>query len=96
MITRHCFVRLSPAHATDAGRAAALAVARPLADLPGLAVRLGIPADDTAAKWDLAIIVDAPSLDALAAARATPAWQALDAHLEAHATVIKAWHFAAA
>ncbi|MBL8624329.1 MAG: hypothetical protein JNK64_23685 [Myxococcales bacterium] len=96
MITHHCFVRLAPAHATDAGRAAALEAARPLAALPGLALRLGVPADDTAAKWDLAIAIDAPSLAALAAARATPAWQALDAHLAAHAIVVKAWNFAAA
>lgn len=96
MITHHCFVRLAPADATDAGRAAALAVARGLAALPGLALRLGLPADDSAAKWDLAMAVDAPSLAALAAARTTPAWQALDAHLAAHAIVVKAWNFAAA
>ena len=96
MITHHCFVRLAPADANDAGRAAALAVARALAALPGLALRLDVPADDSAAKWDLAIAVDAPSLDALAVARATPAWQALDAHLAAHAIVVKAWNFAAA
>ena len=96
MITRHCFVRLAPEHAHDAGRAAVLALARALADDAGLTVRLGTPADDSAAKWDAAIVVDAPSLDALAAARLGAAWLALDAHLATHAIVVKAWNFTAA
>ncbi|MBK9036521.1 MAG: hypothetical protein IPL61_35615 [Myxococcales bacterium] len=96
MITHHCFVRLAPAHATDAGRADALTIARGLAALPALTLRLGVPADDSAAKWDLAIAIDLPSLAALAEARSTAAWAALDAHLRAHAIVVKAWNFAAA
>ena len=58
-------------------------------------MRVAIPADDTAAKWDVALTVEVPSLAALAAAQATPAWRALAAHLADHAIVVKAWNFAA-
>lgn len=96
MITRFCFVRLAPEHAHELGRAAVLARARAVADDAGVIVRLGVPADDSAAKWDVAIAVDAPSLDALAAAQLGAAWLELDAHLATHAIVVKTWNFAAA
>jgi hypothetical protein len=60
MIERFAFVKLAPAHATDAERRAlakeALETLRPL---PGvLAMTVGFPADDDAAKaWDLCINV---------------------------------------
>lgn len=95
MITRFCFVRLAPEHSSEPGRAAVLTRARALADA-GLTVRLGVPADDSAAKWDVAIAIDAPSLDALAAAQLGAAWIELDAHLATHAIVVKTWNFAAA
>lgn len=96
MITRFCFVRLAPEHSDLPGRAAVLTRARALADDAGLTVRLGVPADDSAAKWDVAIAIDAPSLDALAAAQLGAAWIELDAHLATHAIVVKTWNFAAA
>ena len=96
MITRFCFVRLAPEHSTEPGRAAVLTRARAIADGAGLAVRLGVPADDSAAKWDVAIAIDAPSRDALAAAQLDAAWLELDAHLATHAIVVKTWNFAAA
>lgn len=95
MITRFCFVRLAPEHSDLPGRAAVLTRARALAD-DGLTVRLGVPADDSAAKWDVAIAIDAPSLDALAAAQLGAAWIEFDAHLATHAIVVKTWNFAAA
>ncbi|MEZ4401191.1 MAG: hypothetical protein R3B06_14290 [Kofleriaceae bacterium] len=94
MITRFCFVRLQPTDADAAGRAAAVDVVRSLAALPGLTVAIDLPADATAAKWDLAITVNAPSLAHLAEAMATPAWAAVDAYVAGHAVVVKAWNFA--
>jgi hypothetical protein len=97
VIDRYCFVRLAEAHATDEGREAALAAVRDgLRDAPGL-VRLttGVPADDSAARWDLSIVARFASLDELAAAMAGAAWTSvIDEWLPARAVVIKAWSFA--
>lgn len=96
MIDRFTFVRLADEHATAEGRAAALvAVREGLGALPGL-VRLtcGTPADDSAARWDLSIVLRFDSLAALADAMATPAWRAVvDEWLPARAVVIKSWSF---
>lgn len=93
---RYTFVRLAPAHATDAGRAAALAEIRArLAGLAGLeALVTGTPADDSAARWDLSIVARFATLAALHAALATPAWTALfDEWLAERAVVVKSWSF---
>lgn len=96
-IDRYTFVRLSGDHATDAGRAAALAAIRDgLRTVPGL-LRLttGTPADDSAARWDLAVVARFASLAALQAALASPAWAAvIDEWLPTRAVVIKSWSFA--
>ena len=97
MIDRYCFVRLAAEHATPEGRAEALAAMRGrLAGVPGL-VRLttGTPADDSAARWDLSLVARFASLEALAAAMASPAWtSSFDEWLPARAVVIKSWSFA--
>lgn len=97
MIDRYCFVRLAEEHATDEGRDAALeAVRAGLHDVPGL-VRLttGIPADDSASRWDLSIVARFESLDELAVAMAGAAWASVfDEWLPARAVVIKSWSFA--
>lgn len=95
MITRYCFVRLTDPHATEAGRAAALAELARLAHIDGLTVELGTGADSSAASWDLSIAIQAASLDVLAAAmRDRTWWEVFDGHLAARAAVIKAWNFA--
>jgi hypothetical protein len=97
VIDRYCFVRLAEEHATDEGREAAIAAVREgLRDVPGL-VRLttGVPADDSAARWDLSIVARFASLDELAVAMASAAWTSvIDEWLPARAVVIKSWSFA--
>lgn len=96
MIDRYTFVRLAGEHATAEGRAAAHAHVRAgLSALPGLvSLTCGTPADDSAARWDLAIVARFASLDALAAAMATPAWRSIvDEWLPPRAAVVKSWSF---
>ena len=94
MITRYCFVRLLPDHATDRGRDEAVTELRRLITLEGADLRAAVGADASAASWDLAIEIRAPSLDALAALMATRTWwEIFDGHLAARAAVVKAWNF---
>lgn len=96
MIDRFAFVRLAPAHATLVGRAEAVARLRSaLADLPGLVrMSLGTPADDSASKWDLSIVLRFADLAALTTAMGTVAWASVFEHmLPTRAVVIKAWTF---
>ncbi len=94
MIQHHCFLRFHPGTA-DARRHATIARARALGG-PHVAVAVAVPADDTAAKWDLAVTVLTADLATLAAAQATPAWAAWRAGLDADAVVVKSWNFRAA
>lgn len=94
MITRFCFIRLGAEHATDLGRADAVADVQRLAAIPGITLAAGTPADASAASWDLAITVTAASLDDLAAAMASPVWTTFfDDYLTSRAVVVKAWSF---
>lgn len=94
MITRYCFIRLTADHATDLGRADALADAAHLATIPGLTVTCGVPADASAASWDLAITASAATLSDLATAMSSPAWSLFfDDYLTTRAVVVKAWNF---
>jgi hypothetical protein len=95
MIARYCFVRLTSEHATEDGRRAVLMKLRTyLAGVPGL-VRLtvGTPADESAARWDLSVVVRFGSLADLTAATATASWQRAFAELAVGAVVVKAWNF---
>lgn len=97
MIDRYCFVRLVEAHATDEGRVATIAAVRDgLRDVPGLVqLTTGVPADDSAARWDLSIVARFASLDELAVAMAGAAWTSvIDEWLPARAVVVKSWSFA--
>ncbi len=97
MITRFCFVRLAADHATALGRADAIADVQRLAALPAITIVAGVPADASAASWDLAITIQAASLEELAAAMATPMWSTFfDDYLTTRAVVVKAWNFASA
>lgn len=96
MIDRFAFVRLQPEHATLVGRAdAASRVRAALGDLPGLLrLSLGTPADDSASKWDLAIVARFADRATLATAMATVAWASVFEHLlPARSAVVKAWTF---
>lgn len=96
MIERYTFVRLADEHATDEGRATALAAVREaLSALPGLQrLTCGTPADDSASRWDLSIVARFESLAALGDALASATWRAVvDEWLPARAVVIKSWSF---
>lgn|GEM_PF-6137787 len=97
MIIRYCFIRLSPNFATDAGRAEAIAEARNLDTIAGIAVVAGVSADASAASWDLSIAVHAESMAMLNDATRTPTWgQFFEGYLGKRAAVNKAWNFATA
>ena len=96
MIDRYTFVRLDGEHATPAGRAAAVAELRAgLRELPGLvALTIGTPADDSAARWDLSFVARFTTLAELQAALAGPLWaRVVDDWLTARAVVVKSWSF---
>lgn len=93
-VVRYCFVRLldEPAAEREA-RAHTLAteLTRACAPCP---VWVGVPADESAARWDLAVTIALPDLCAWQALAASPAYEAVLARLTVDAKVIKAWTFA--
>nr|HEX4314399.1 hypothetical protein [Kofleriaceae bacterium] len=91
MIQRFCFVKLE---AVEAGARDAIAgELRAALAAAGARAVVGVPADDSAAKWDLSIVIDVPSLDAWRALEHAPPFvDAMDA-LAARAHVVKAWTF---
>ena len=94
MIDRYCFFRLHPGGDRDE------AIARCRAALVGarevVSLSIGTPADDSARKWDVGVVIRCEDLDALAALLARPAVAAFfDAWLAEHAVVVKAWSFTA-
>ena len=94
MIQRFCFVKLLDDEV--AGRTElATRLAAELREAGADAV-VGVPADDSAARWDLSIVITAASLDAWhALSQVPPIARALD-ELAGRAAVVKAWTFEAA
>jgi hypothetical protein len=94
MIQRFCFVKLLD---DEVGHRAELA-GKLRAELiaAGADAVVGLPADDSAARWDLSIVITAASLDAWNALSHQPAMDAVFDDLAARAAVVKAWTFAAA
>ncbi len=86
MIQRFILFRLQG----DATRADAIARVR--AAFAGEDVTIGTPADDSAKKWDVSVVVRTADLDAMAAALAR-ATDLLDVWLPAHTAIVKAWSF---
>ena len=94
MIDRYCFFRMND----PALREEALARCREaLAGAPEIvALSVGTPADDSAKKWDVGVVIRCADLDALAALLARPAVAAFfDGWLVERAAVVKAWSFTA-
>lgn len=91
MIDRYYFVKLRDEHATDAGRAEVIARCR--AALAGVPLTAGVPADDSAARWDIGIVVRVDDLAALAALLARPDIAAFFDWLAGRSAVVKAWSF---
>jgi hypothetical protein len=61
----------------------------------GASAVVGVPADASAARWDLSIVIEVESLAAWRALEARADLAAVLASLEAAAEVMKAWTFAA-
>lgn len=93
MIQRFCFVKLLD---DEVGGRASLAdkLRAEFADA-GAEATVGLPADDSAARWDLSIVITAASLEAWNALAALPAMAMIFDELAARAAVVKAWTFQA-
>jgi hypothetical protein len=86
MVDRFVLFRLLPGTSRDE------AIARVREAFAGAELTIGTPADDSARKWDVSVVIRAPDLDAMNALLAR-ASDLLDAWLPARTAVIKAWSF---
>ena len=94
MIQRFCFVKLLD---DEVGTRTELAqMMRAQLESAGADVVVGLPADDSAARWDISIVITAASVEAWHALAAAPAMTGVFDELSARAAVIKAWTFEAA
>jgi hypothetical protein len=94
VIQRFCFVKLRDDEVATRGELAQLFSAQ-LREAGADAV-VGLPADDSAARWDLSIVITAASLAAWNGLAQVPAMIAAFDELARRAAVIKAWTFEAA
>ena len=93
MIQRFCFVKLRDDEVVIRGDIAALLAAE-LREAGADAV-VGLPADASAARWDLSIVITAASLAAWHALAQLPAVIRVFDQLAQRARVVKAWTFEA-
>ena len=91
MIQRFCFIKLADAEVPD--RAAIAAELRAELAEAGADAIVGLPADDSATRWDLAITITAASYDAWRALALTTPVIAIFERLAQRAAVLKAWTF---
>jgi hypothetical protein len=91
VIQRFCFVKLLDDEV--AGRAELAEKLRAELAAAGADARVGLPADDSAARWDLSIVIDAASLEAWNALASAPAMVGVFDELADRAAVVKAWTF---
>lgn len=91
MIQRFCFVKLLD---DEVGTRAELAeMLRAQLITAGANVVVGLPADDSAARWDLSIVITTASLEAWNALAQLPAMTGVFDELAGRAAVVKAWTF---
>jgi hypothetical protein len=93
MIQRFCFVKLLDEEVGRRGELAEKLRAQLIG--AGADAVVGLPADDSAARWDLSIVITAASLDAWNALSQTPAMTGVFDDLAERAAVVKAWTFGA-
>jgi hypothetical protein len=91
MIQRFCFVKLLDEEVGTRGELAETLRAELIA--AGADAVVGLPADDSAARWDLSIVITAASLDAWNALSQLPAMTGVFDDLAERAAVVKAWTF---
>ena len=93
MIQRFCFVKLVDDEVGTRAELAEMLRAQLLS--AGADVVVGLPADDSAARWDLSIVINAASLEAWNALAQVPAMTGVFDELAGRAAVVKAWTFQA-
>ncbi len=91
MIQRFCFVKLLDEEVGTRRELAEMIRAQLVS--AGADVVVGIPADDSAAKWDMSIVISAASLQAWSALAMQPAMTGVFDELAGRAKVVKAWTF---
>ena len=93
MIQRFTFVKLLDDEVGTRGELADKLRAQLVA--AGADAVVGLPADDSAVRWDLSIVITAASLDAWNALSKVPAMIGVFDELAEKAAVVKAWTFRA-
>ena len=91
MIQRFCFVKLRDDEVATRGELAEMLSAQMRS--AGADVVVGLPADDSAARWDMSIVITAASLAAWNALAQAPAMTGVFDELSQRASVVKAWTF---
>lgn len=91
MVQRFCFVKLLDAEV--GGRAELADKLRAQLTDAGADAVVGTPADDSAARWDLSIVINAATLEAWNALAQLPAMVGVFDELAERAAVVKAWTF---
>lgn len=93
MIQRFCFVKLLDVEVATRAELAELIRARLRS--AGADAVVGLPADESAVRWDLSIVIAAESVAAWNALAMRPAMIGVFDELSARAAVVKAWTFEA-
>jgi len=96
VIQRFCFVKLCDDVVARRGAIAAQLSAELREAGAGADAVVGLPADASAARWDLSIVITAASLEAWHALAQVPAMIGVFDQLAERAAVVKAWTFEAA
>jgi len=93
VIQRFCFVKLLDDEVATRAELAEMIRAQLIS--AGADAVVGLPADDSAARWDLSIVITAASLEAWHGLSMLPAMTGVFDELASRATVVKAWTFEA-
>jgi hypothetical protein len=93
VIQRFCFVKLVDDEVAIRGELAEMLSAQLRS--AGADVVVGLPADASAARWDLSIVITAASLEAWNALAQAPAVTSVFDELSQRAKVVKSWTFEA-
>ncbi len=91
MVQRFCFIKLLDDEV--GGRAELADKLRAQLCSAGADVVVGTPADDSAARWDLSIVITAAALQAWNALAQLPAMIGVFDELAERSAVVKAWTF---
>jgi hypothetical protein len=93
VIQRFCFVKLLDDEVGTRAELAELLYAQLVS--AGADAVVGLPADESAVRWDLSIVITAASLEAWNALAQLPAMIGVFDEVAARAAVVKAWTFEA-